>query len=102
MNKKALKNNLVLQELLLKACNRFDTTPEKVRADYAPRRPPAEKVINARGYFVALVRSFGIPLVEAAKILELTNTSASNSEVAYLNNFGQVTSADALEELKKH
>lgn len=102
MSKKVLNNNKneVLQDLLEKACNRFETDAECVRADYSPRRPPANKVINARGYFVALVRSFGVPLVDAAKFLELTSTSAYNSQVTYLTRFGNVTSADALKALK--
>jgi len=90
-------SNAVLTALLDAACARFDTNIESLRKEYGPRTPPAERVILARGYFVCLVRSFRVPLIEAAKHLNITSQSAYNAQVNYTMQHGTVKSDEALE-----
>lgn len=90
------ESNAVLTALLNAACERFDTTPKGVKDFYPPRRPAAEKVIMARGFFIALARSMDIPLSKAAKHIDLTSPGAYNAQVQYQSKHGLVSGKDAL------
>lgn len=99
--KKPKDSNAVLAALLIAACERFDTNPDSVKKAYYPKTPPAEKVIMARGYFIALARSIKIPLTNAAKHINITGTSAYNAQVQYHQEHGYVESETTLEILRQ-
>lgn len=90
------EGNAVLSALLHAACERFETTPKGVKEFYPPRRPAAEKVIMARGFFVALARAMDIPLSKAAKHIDLTSPGAYNAQVQYQTKHGLVSGKEAL------
>ena len=102
MSKKALKQNnkvlenAVLERLLKAACERYGTTEQAVRNEYGPHTPPSEKVRYARGYYVCLVRSFRVPLAEAARSLGVSPQLAYSFQVYYQTNEGVIESTEAL------